>query len=632
MTPLLFLPQPRQIDLSSSVTSLPVQAVIVIPDSRLFFEAQTAQQQLATAGVRWPIVAGTHAQTHGLTLALDATIAPAQGYRLEIHNGLITLVGADLDGIWNGICTLRQLITQTGLNVPDVTIHDWPDFPVRGIMLDISRDKVPTMPTLYALIDKLASWKFNQVQIYMEHTFAYSRHPQVWAEASPMTGEEILALDEFCRQRHIELVPNQNSLGHMERWLKHDAYKPIAESPDGYVGHFGDHLGEVRPATSLNPLDPGSIELMSGLYDELLPHFRSSLFNVGGDEPWEFGQGRSKEEVDRRGRGRVYVDYLLKLYAEAKKRGRTMMFWADVIIKYPELIPEMPKDVIAFEWGYYAGHPYSIHSPMFAQSGIPFYVCPGTSSWNSFAGRTTNMKANILDAAQTGLEYGASGLLVTDWGDRGHWQPLPVSYPGFAYGAAIAWAAEANVNLDLPAVLDLFMFADAAGVTGKALCDLGDLYLLPGLEYPNGSLLFFLLQMKRENLETFISNLDNHVVKDKFFGIDSATMRTGLAQIEAILQSLANARMQCSDAEIVRDEIVQVANLLAHACRRGLFLKDETGWGARELLQDLEMLFTQQRLNWLARNRPGGLKDSIARFEPVIGEYRALGGEVRSYL
>lgn len=633
MSDLLLVPAPRHIEIYAGSASLPEQAVILIPDSRLLFEAQTAQANLSKfANVQWPIVAGTNARLHGLTLAIDSTVAPAQGYRLSIQNGQITIIGVDSDGVWHGICTLAQLLQHFGANMPDISIHDWPDFPVRGIMLDISRDKVPTMQTLYTLIDRLASWKINQVQIYMEHTFAYSQHQQVWAEASPMTGQEIMELDEFCHQRHIELVPNQNSLGHMERWVKHEAYKPISETPDGYIGNFGDHLGEVRPATSLNPIDPRSIEFMASLYDELLPHFRSTLFNVGGDEPWELGQGRSKSEVEKRGRGRVYVDYLLKLYEETSKRGHTMMFWADVIIKYPELIPEMPKDVIAFEWGYYAGHPYSEHSPMFAQSNIPFYVCPGTSSWNSLAGRTTNMRANVLDAAKNGLEYGASGLLMTDWGDRGHWQPLPISYPGFVYGASVAWASETNADLDIASALDRYVFQDSAGQVGKVVCDLGDLYLLPGLEYPNGSLLFFLLQMKRENLDVFIRNLDGHVVKDRFFGIDIDTMNAVLANIDTLLQSLNRARIQADDAVLVRDEITQVARLMNHAAHRGLFLKDAGQLSARDLLQDLEILFTQQRLNWLARNRIGGLKDSIARFEPVIGEYRALGGEIRSYL
>ena len=101
-------------------------------------------------------------------------------------------------------------------------------------MLDISRNRVPTMQTLLELVDLLASWKINQLQLYTEHTFAYRNHPIVWADASPMTGEEILALDAYCRERFIELVPNQNSYGHMTPWLIHDQI-PAAGRCAGWV-------------------------------------------------------------------------------------------------------------------------------------------------------------------------------------------------------------------------------------------------------------------------------------------------------------------------------------------------------------------------------------------------------------
>src|SRR6185369_4793545 len=101
-------------------------------------------------------------------------------------------------------------------------------------MLDISRDKVPTMKTLYELVDLLASWKINQLQLYTEHTFAYRNHEDVWKKASPMTAEEIRDLDEYCAERFIDLVPNQNSFGHMERWFEHPEYLQLAEAPNGY--------------------------------------------------------------------------------------------------------------------------------------------------------------------------------------------------------------------------------------------------------------------------------------------------------------------------------------------------------------------------------------------------------------
>src|SRR3989304_4735960 len=118
---------------------------------------------------------------------------------------------------------------------PECHIADWPDFTHRGVLLDVSRDKVPTMETLFDLVDLLASWKINQVQLYMEHTFAYRGHEVVWQHASPLTGDEIEALDTFCGNRYVGLVPNQNSLGHMHRWLIHEPYRRLAECPEGLV-------------------------------------------------------------------------------------------------------------------------------------------------------------------------------------------------------------------------------------------------------------------------------------------------------------------------------------------------------------------------------------------------------------
>ena len=90
-------------------------------------------------------------------------------------------------------------------------------FADRAYMLDISRDKVPTMGTLRLIVDLLAKFEYNQFQLYTEHTFAYSTHRDVWEAASPLTAEEIRELDAYCALRGIDLVPNQNSFGHLKK-------------------------------------------------------------------------------------------------------------------------------------------------------------------------------------------------------------------------------------------------------------------------------------------------------------------------------------------------------------------------------------------------------------------------------
>ncbi len=252
---------------------------------------------------------------------------------------------------------------------------------------------------------------------------------------------------------------------------------------------------------SLYQGDPDSLELVRSLFDELLPHFGSQQINVGCDETVDLGNGRSKELVEKLGRGRVYLNFLLKIYREVKARSRTMQFWGDIIVKYPDLVAELPRDLIALEWGYEADHPFDEHGAIFAQSGIPFYVCPGTCTWVTIAGRTENAMDNLLNAAENGLKHGAIGYLNTDWGDLGHWQTLPVSYTGFAYGAGLSWCVEANRELDVPAGLSLFAYQDEAGQMGQLAVELGDVHLETGVRTFNSTIVARMMLYSPDKLQ-----------------------------------------------------------------------------------------------------------------------------------
>jgi hypothetical protein len=98
---------------------------------------------------------------------------PAQGYRLRIEADRVRIDSADDAGTFYGRATLTQLRGVYGENLPLLLVEDWPDLAVRGVMLDVSRDKVPTLDTLKALIDRLASWKINHLELYTEQVAGY---------------------------------------------------------------------------------------------------------------------------------------------------------------------------------------------------------------------------------------------------------------------------------------------------------------------------------------------------------------------------------------------------------------------------------------------------------------------------
>lgn len=609
------LPNPRQIEIKDgcfSPSSNPVIQIKTDAPQRTFFSAQQLAKTLQnTWGGSWPITASRslpEGQKH-LTLCLNPEkIAHLQGYRILIRPDQIEILGSDEQGMFYGVQTLRQLIGQsTDRHLPCMHILDWPDFAIRGVMLDISRDKVYKIETLFMLVDELASWKINQLQLYMEHTFAYLGHKTVWHGASPMTPEDILKLDRYCSDRCIELVPNQNSLGHMSRWLKHPTYQHLAETTETLLTPWGH---EQKVPFSLSPTQPETLDFVIGLYDQLLPNYSSKQINVGCDETFDLGSGKSKSAVETKGKGQVYLDYLLALHAALNKRGTRMQFWGDIILEYPELIPQLPEDVTALDWGYEGDHPFETTTKKFKESGTPFYVCPGTSSWNSIAGRVSNMLENCKSAAQAGLQNGAMGYLNTDWGDNGHWQQFPISYPGFAAGAAFSWCLESNQDFNLESILNKIVFVDSASKIGQVLVEIGEEYQRWGLRLPNSSPLFWLLQERPEALQRFDFE-DTSPIQESFY------------RLTACLGDLNQTHIQRQDSLMIQDELRLTIKLMIHACQRALLIYNaEEKPDPDDLLYEIRGLIADFQAAWHKRNRIGGLMDSLSRFNVLLDEYQ----------
>jgi len=530
---------------------------------------------------------------------IDSGVARPQGYEISIQPETCRIIGHDPAGVFYARQTLAQLRRLFPGTLPCLKITDWPDFPSRGVMLDISRDKVPTMATLLVLVDRLAEWKINQLQLYIEHTFAYQGHEEVWQAASSMTPNQIRELDGYCKARFIELVPNQNSFGHMERWLKHPKYLPLAEAPSGADTPWGFRWDGPF---SLCPTDPGSLDLLADLYGQLLPNFSSGLFNVGCDETFDIGQGRSKDECLRQGVHQVYLKFLRRVNELVSSHGRRMMFWGDIILKQPELIRQLSAGAIALNWGYEADHPFDAEAARFAESGIPFYVCPGTSSWCSISGRTDNMLANQLAAAEAGLKHGAIGHLNTDWGDYGHLQYLPVSYAGLAAGAAMAWCVQSNRDLPLARLLDAHVFEDAAEVMGATACELGNVYKAVSKPMNNRSALFSILAPSSTH-------------RDPMEGITCEGLNSALAAVDSAMRNVNRSKMKCDDRELIRSEFDNAAAMLRFACQKGRWKLDPSTQGSESLTDAIQQITAEHRRCWLQRNRPDGLDDSIRRLD-----------------
>jgi len=395
-----------------------------------------------------------------------------EGYTLRIDAGRIAIVGGGEAGLFYGVQTLCQLLRTQGRHLPALAIDDAPALPHRGLMLDVTRGKVPTLEALFALIDGLAAYKYNQLQLYIEHTFRLPSHPAIGAGAGSYTADDMLALDARCRERHIAFVPNLQSFGHQRAVLSLPEYA---------------HLDEVGWKWTLTPAQEGTYTLLADLYGDFLPNFASEWFNVDCDETWDLGTGQSRAMATDLGQGRLYLKHILRLRELAAKQGRKIMLWADVINHYPDLLPEVPKDMILLDWAYEAKDMYPTVVPL-GTSGRTFFVCPGTSSWNTLFPRIDNAIGNIRDYTIDGIAHGATGMLLTDWGDMGHYQALSLSWYPYLFGAAVAWSGgQAEPEEFDDAFAPLFLGVPAGSPAIVALRRLGSAVTGPTLALPNRS-------------------------------------------------------------------------------------------------------------------------------------------------
>jgi len=621
------IPDPKRLRLTGGFWTIPRKGTIGVSDWTLANEAREAQSFLPgfTTAADAPAMAGPC----DVSLVRRRLRLPREGYTLSVRPSGVVVCGQDAAAIFRGVQTLRQLVEQCGGRVPCLRIEDHPDFAERGVYYDVTRGRVPRLERLLELAELLARHKINQLQLYIEHTFRFRGHPAIGRGESPLTADDILALDAHCRRLHIELVPSLASFGHLSTVLSHPQYRHLAE--DWGIGRYLSPDAHTIPewarrkAWSLAPANPGTYRFLDSLFAEFLPLFSSSRFNVCCDETMDLGLGQSHRLAQRKGRGRLYLDHVLRLRDLAARYGKTILFWGDIIRHYPELIPEIPKDVTVLDWGYDSRHPF-VRIADFRKAGVPFCACPGTSSWVSLFPRLHESEANIRGFAAAARSSGAAGLLNTDWGDRGHHNFMEFSWYGYLLGAEEAWNGRADARTYSARFCREFL-GSADPRLARAVRTLGDVsHLAVAGHYQSVWYhLFFalpdsdLFAPQRRRGSTCRNGLIRH---DAPVRLDAALGRKALRQLDGVRGAFVDLlRRPGVDPHAVLPYWIFAVDTIAHAARKLTVLGagGRNTPAARRALRK-EMLALQKRFValWMARNRRSEIRVTLRRYRRAI--------------
>jgi len=478
---LRLVPSPKKITLASGQIDLRGKWVFEIPVG-LPIIGQLVAEEMARAGLTPPEVKSLPGDSAILQFRLTrpGTVAEppqlpefrsgatSEDYVLCVNPQEIVGLAPGDSGLLYAAMTLCQLLRanrgESG-SLPCLLIEDWPVLRWRCFQDDLTRGPSTKLESLERSLALGAFFKYNLWTYYMEYQFAFSKHPEIGPADGSLTPAELQALVKIGRRFGMEIIGNQQSFGHFQWILRHEKFAHLREKP---------HL--------LTPVREETYQLLDELYSEVCPLLPFEMFNVCCDETRGLGEGPSKELAQKIGVGGVYVEHILRVRALLREKyGKRMMMWGDIILQHPDHLEKIPRDVVMLTWNYSPLDSFDRLIVPFQKAGFEFFVCPGIHNWSRILPDFGVAMKNIRNFVRDGVQYGASGMINTDWEDDGE-ALQGYRWHGHAWGAECAWNGGTTEPEDFQRRIGAVLFGERGEHFGKAITLLAETHRLPGAE------------------------------------------------------------------------------------------------------------------------------------------------------
>ena len=341
-------------------------------------------------------------------------------------------------------CLLLIVSTNTVKAFPQQQYPYVTPFPVRGFHLDL-RIQVMKIPALKALALQLNKAGINTLVMEYEASFPYEKHPLI-ANRYAYTKLEIIDFVNYCKTLSIDVIPLQQSFGHLEYVLKNNRYKEQREDQKDF--------SQICPSKeNLNRI------FFTELYTELAALHPSKYIHIGGDETHLLGHDAPcKAKVAKTSVSKLYGDHIKMLCQIVIGMGKIPVLWADIALKYPDAIKDLPKEAIFVDWNYgwdldkFGDHKKLMQSGFEIWGAVSLRSSPDNYNLTMWDKHFNNIH-DFLPAARN-LNY--KGMMMTSWSTSGVYSAVNESgfdivdlyavrrvYPLSAFNMLIAAFAEA---------------------------------------------------------------------------------------------------------------------------------------------------------------------------------------------
>lgn len=307
---LYFIPSPQRcIRLSGT-------AQVSYEDKMVLSMSEMDERVVCAAKKRFPnltVCEGSYALYTEGSFAPHCAITKPESYLLTIRKNTIQLGANDAQGIFYGIQTLQQYMDMP--EHPALEINDWPDLAFRSDYLDL-RGIFPKFENILRYIEEMAHYKLNALVVEYEDKMPRNRrefcHP-----TDTLTAQQHEQLLSVAKQNYIDIIPLQQTFGHLEYALKLPEYQYLRELPET--------PGEMCP------LRDGAYELACSLIEETARlHPDSKYLHLGCDEVWSLGQS-PECKASGKTRGMIAIEHINRLAEKVLSLGKIPVVWHDMV-------------------------------------------------------------------------------------------------------------------------------------------------------------------------------------------------------------------------------------------------------------------------------------------------------------
>ena len=473
-----------------------------------------------------------------------------------------------------------------------------------GVMIDCSRNAVPSVPALKTFLDMISKMGYNCAMLYTEDTYEIPTEPFFGYKRGRYTLSELSELDEYAKSIGIELIPCIQTLAHLNAIFRWDPYKKnLLDIADIMM------IGEER-----------TYELIEKMFKTLSQTLTTRKIHIGMDEAHYVGLGKFLDQNGFGDRYELLLSHLSRVCDIAKKYGYETLMWNDMFFRLaqngdyrtdenlefpPEITEKIPENCKMVYWDYYAERAEIYRAMMESSQKLSDNIWFAGGAW-CWGGFTPHNKLSIRrnkTALPVCVEKGVKNVLLTMWGDDGAECPPFAVLPALMNAAAVA---EGMSEEEMKA-----KFLEITGVSYDSAILLDTANYIYGDEVGVGTANYSKNRLYNDIFLGIIDKNNEHPVNTEIFLEKAARLRKAQAEAGALSYLFDTQASLCEALAVKFDLSERTREAYARSDKDALFALAENDYAV--FAQKLEAFYEAFRTQWYKINKPHGFEVQDAR-------------------